>query len=105
MANIALTALSVCCLGLGYQYVYLVRYTAVLATEEFLDGRLGRSSDEDVGEAQGLVILSSESSNSLQPHHKDHSDNVSLLKARCVLVWVPIPPTYIAALNSELTML
>ena len=37
---------------LGYQYVCLVRCAAVLATEEFLDGRLGRSSAEDVGEAQ-----------------------------------------------------
>ena len=76
----------------------------MLATDEFLDGRLGRSSAEDVGEAQGLV-LSSESFkfSALQPRPKDH--NVSLLKASCVLVWVPIPPTYIAALNSELTML
>ena len=93
MANIGLTAPSVCCLGLGYQYVCLVRCAAVLATEEFLDGRLGRSSAEDVGEAQqGLVVLSSE------------SFKFSALRPR-VLVWVPIPPTYIAALNSELTML
>ena len=62
MANIASTAPSVCCLGLGYQYVCPVRCAAVLATEEFLDGRLGRSSAEDVGEAQqGLVVLSFES--------------------------------------------
>ena len=108
MANIGLTAPSVCCLGLGYQYVCLVRCAAVLATEEFLDGRLGRSSAEDVGEAQqGLVVLSSESFkfSALRPLHKDHNVNVSLFKASCVLVWVPIPPTYIAALNSELTML
>ena len=81
---------------LGYQYVCLVRCAAVLATEEFLDGRLGRSSAEDVGEAQqGLVVLSSESFkfSALQPHHEDHNVNVSLFKASCVLVWVPIPPT------------
>ena len=96
MANIALTAPSVCCLGLGYQYVCPVRCAAVLATEEFLDGRLGRSSAEDVGEAQqGLVVLSFESFkfSALQPRHKDHNVNVSLFKASCVLVWVPIPPT------------
>ena len=76
MANIGLTAPSVCCLGLGYQYVCLVRCAAVLATEEFLDGRLGRSSAEDVGEAQqGLVVLSSESFkfSALRPRHKDHN--------------------------------
>ena len=107
VANIGLTAPSVC-LGLGYQYMCLVRCAAVLATEEFLDGRLGRSSAEDVGEAQqGLVVLSSESFkfSALRLRHKDHNVNVSLFKASCVLVWVPIPPTYIAALNSELTIL
>ena len=72
--------------------MYLVRCAAVLATEEFLDGRLGRSSAEDVGEAQrrskGLVVLSSESFkfSALQPRHKDHNVNVSLFKASCMLV-------------------
>ena len=42
-----MTAPSVCCLGLGYQFVCLVR-CAVLATDEFLAA--------DVGEAQGLSL-------------------------------------------------
>ena len=79
---------------------------AVLATDEFFDGRLGRCS-ADVGEAQGLVVLSSESFtfSALQPRPKNHNINVSLFKASCVLVWAPNPSTYTAALNSELTML
>ena len=61
----------------------------MLATEEFLDGRLGRSSAEDVSE----VSFESFKFSALQVRYKDHNVNVSLFKASCVLVWVPIPPT------------